>query len=395
MKTSIVATIVWMTAAATVGAVPTPDSPRLSRAKDDIADEQWTRAVAELQAAVDDRNEPNRDEALYWLAESQHELGDLASAIQTIGRLEREFPASRWVHPARSLTVEIAQHMRRDDLLWVMAVPQTPAAPPAPAARYVPAPHQLRPPLVSPAHPAPQAPTPVPPAVPPTPLPAPVAVRQVWATAPPDTDLQIEALGGLLNDHAARVIPLLRDIALDHDRPNEARRAVFLLGQSSQPEAGQVLVQVATAGAVPARAAAIRQLGQFKGQWVAGKLMQVYAAADSPALKRQVVISLGERADTPALLKIATTEQDILVRNSAILTLGRTAAPPQLRTLYLRADAASRPVVLSALFNAKDDEDLIDIARTEKDAALRQRAVEQLRILATPKAVAFLKDTDR
>lgn len=396
MKTSIVATIVWMSVAATLSAAPTPDSPRLARAKDDIADEQWTRAVAELQAAVDDRKEPNRDEALYWLAESQHELGDLASAIQTIGRLGREFPASRWVHPARSLMVEIAQRMRRDDLLWVMAVPPTPAAAlPAPAAPYMAAPRPLTPAAAAGPRPAPRAPTPFPPPVPLAPPPAPASVSEVWMTAAPDTDLQIEALGGLLNDHAASVIPLLKDIALDRDRPNEARRAVFVLGQSAQPEAGRILLQVATSGAGPARAAAIRQLGQFKGAAIGGELMQVYAAADSPALKRQIVMSLGERADTPALMRIATTEPDALVRDSAILTLGKTAAPPQLRTLYLQARAASRPVVLSALFNAKDDEDLIEIARTEKDVALRQRAVQQLRILATPKAVAFLKDHDR
>lgn len=405
MKTSITATIVWITAAAALSAAPAPDSQRLARAKDDIADEQWTRAVAELQAAVDDRKEPNRDEAMYWLAESQHELGDLASAIQTINRLEREFPASRWVHPARSLTVEIAQRMRRDDLLWVMATPPpTPAAaPPAPGpapepmTHYVVAPRALAPTAVPAARPAPHPAAPAPALMPAAPAPVAVlpGVSEFWASPAPDTDLQIEALGGLLNDHAARAIPLLKEIALDPERPNEARRAVFVLGQSSQPEARLILLQVATTGAGSARVAAIRQLGQFKGPSVNGELMRVYAAADSPSLKRQVVTSLGERADTPALMKIATTEPNVVVRDAAILTLGKTAARMQLRMLYGRSDAAARPVVLSALFNAKDDEGLIEIVRTEKDAALRQRAVQQLRILATPKAVAFLDDTAR
>lgn len=205
-----------------------------------------------------------------------------------------------------------------------------------------------------------------------------------------DTDLQIEALGGLLDDHASRVIPLLKEIALDHNRPNEARRAVFVLGQSSQPEARQTILEVARKGVAPARLAAIRELGQFKGPAISGELMQVYADADSPVLKRQVVSSLGERADTAALMQIATNEHDMAVRDTAILTLGRASGRTQLRTLYVRADASLRPVVLSALFNAKDDEGLIQIARTEKDAALRARAIQQLQILATPKAAAFL-----
>ena len=40
-----------------------------------------------------DPREANRDEALFWLAQSEHETGDHAAAIQTIARLERQFPA--------------------------------------------------------------------------------------------------------------------------------------------------------------------------------------------------------------------------------------------------------------------------------------------------------------
>ena len=402
MRKWITVAIVSTSTAATLFAAPAPDSPRLARAKDYIADEQWSRAVAELQALVDDRKEKNRDEAMYWLAESEHETGDQASAIQTIARLEGEFPSSRWVHPARSLMVEIAQRMRRDDLLWVMAVP-----PPAPAAIQpapAPAPIQALPaPVVVPSRPAaaPAAPTPRPPAVqptrPPAPFPSgtwqtpqPAAAAQFWTPSVPDMDLQIEALGGLIDDHPARVIPLLKDIALDRTRPSEARRAVFVLGQSSQPEAHQTILEVARRGTGPARVAAIREMGQFKGPDVSGELMQVYAVADSPLVKRQVVSSLGARADAPALMHIATTEQDMAVRDNAILALGRTGARPELRTLYVRSDSSLRPVVLSALFSAKDDEGLIQIVRTERDSALRQRALQQLKILATPKAEAFL-----
>lgn len=403
MRTWITLAIVSTSAAATLFAAPAPDSPRLARAKEYIADEQWSRAVAELRALVDDTNEKSRDEAMYWLAESEHETGDQASAIQTIVRLEREFPSSRWVHPARSLMVEIAHRMGRDDLLWVMAVPPpAPSVPPAPMT----APAQAPPPPAGTLGPMPHivahpAPTPAPTAVPPTPaaapilptpwpMPQPAAAAGSWGASRLDTDLQIEALGGLIDDHPARVIPLLKDIALDRSQPNQARRAVFVLGQSSQPEARQTILEVARKGAGTARLAAVRELGQFKGPAISGELMQVYAQADSPLLKRQVVASLGERADTSALMHIATTEHDAAVRDTAILTLGRASARAELRTLYVRSDAAARPVVLSALFNAKDDDGLIQIARTEQDPTLRLRAIQQLRILGTPKAVVFL-----
>ena len=68
-----------------------PDSKRMERAKDFIADEQWVRAIAELQAVAADPREPNRDEALFWLAQSEFETADYANAIQTLARLERQF----------------------------------------------------------------------------------------------------------------------------------------------------------------------------------------------------------------------------------------------------------------------------------------------------------------
>ncbi len=119
-----------------------PDSDRLGRAKDYIADEQWVRAIAELRAAAADPKEAAKDEALYWLAHSLNQGGDAAAAIATIRRLEREYPRSLWVKPAGSLRLDIAVHMQRNDVLWWTAVPPPPPPPPpaAPAVAGAPAP---------------------------------------------------------------------------------------------------------------------------------------------------------------------------------------------------------------------------------------------------------------
>jgi len=118
-------------------------SPRLEKAKDYIADEQWIRAVEVLKAASVDPRERNKDEALFWLAHSQHQARDLSGAVETIAQLERNFPVSRWVKPARSLRVELAQKLRRDDVLWWTATSPTPPTPmPAGPAPAVPLPPQ-------------------------------------------------------------------------------------------------------------------------------------------------------------------------------------------------------------------------------------------------------------
>ena len=128
-------------------AAAAPDSKRLERAKDYIADEQWTRAIVELQAVAEDPKETNRDEALFWLAHSEHQSGDDSAALQTIAKLETHYPKSRWVRIAGSMRVEIAQRLRRDDLLWMMVSPPTPRAASSPAPVIAP-PTQPPPPAV-------------------------------------------------------------------------------------------------------------------------------------------------------------------------------------------------------------------------------------------------------
>jgi len=189
------------------------------------------------------------------------------------------------------------------------------------------------------------------------------------------------------------VIPLLKEIAFDTDNPADARRAVFVLAQSTRPDAHNTIVDVAKRGPVPVRIAAVRELGRVDTPNVSAELMQVYStASDNARIKREVVSSLGARADHAALLRIAKTEADDFVRNTAIVTLGRTGAREQLATLYVQAPRASRSAVLTALLAAKDEDQLIKIADTEKDPVLRQQALRQLRMLGTPKALRYLSE---
>jgi hypothetical protein len=441
-RTWMVVVVAWIALAGAASAAP--DSKRMERAKDYIAEEQWSRAIVELQAVADDPREANRDEALFWLAHSEHEMGDHPAAIQTLARLERQFPKSRWVRPGRSLRVEIAQRLKREDVLWAVVIPPPPppaprppasvpgVAPPPPPAAPAPEtpppvmrmPMAPRPPRASTPPPTPP-PAPMPGVVPPTPPDAPappapvVHVRPARPGAapvrlapdtpvallpgaeyflpqtpnPPDVDLQIEALNGLLEQHGERVIPLLREIALDGNSPDEARRAVLVLARSPRSDARRTVTEVARRGPEPVQLAAIRAMGRFDGSGISAELMQVYSSATTPRVKRQVVSSLGERSDNVSLLRIAKDESDPAVRNVAIVTLGRLPdARPQLRMLYGQAPQASRMAVLAALLSSKDEDELIRIASIEKEPMLRAQARMQLRLLATPKALKFLAD---
>jgi hypothetical protein len=397
-------------------AVAAPDSARLGRAKDYIADEQWARAIAELRIVVADAKEKSRDEALYWLAHSLNQSGDSAAAIATIRRLEREYPTSLWVKPAGSLRLDIAVHLQRSDVLWWMAVapapptppvapaaPRAPSVPPAASAPPAPAvPHAVPPPPTPPAAAAPPAPPerayagrqPLPPAFPTPPMPPAAWLPEEYR---PDADIRIQALDRLMSTDAARVIPILKQIALESDNAREASRAVFVLAQSGKAEARKTVAQVAMLASEPVRIAAVKELGRFGGPDVSQDLMEVYATANSP-VKLQVVTSLGERAERVALLHIAEAEKDPFVKATAIVTAGRAGGPEvreQLRLLYKRAGTdAKRPIIIG-LFNAQGEDELIRIAEQEKDPQLRAEALMRLRLLGTPKAKAYLQKADR
>jgi HEAT repeat protein len=206
----------------------------------------------------------------------------------------------------------------------------------------------------------------------------------------PDGDLRVQALGMLIQTDAQKVIPLLRNIALENENPSIARRAVFVLAQSRNPEAQMIVLDVARRGPDPVRLAAVRELGRFGAPDITRQLLDVYTSASLP-LKRQVVLALGERADSASLLQIARSEKDDNLRNIAITTLGRAGGREQLRVLYSEAPRRTRHAIIRGLFNARDEDGLIRIADQEKDAQLRAEALSRLRLMGTPKAKAYLE----
>jgi hypothetical protein len=385
-----------------------PESQRLERAKDLIADEEWVRAIEELKGAAEDPKEESKDEALFWLAHSHYQAHDTAAAVETIRRLERQHPKSAWVRPARSLRIEIAQRLHRNDVLWYTAAPPAPPAPPGvmptpvppvlPAPAPLPAPmrrpgrtpppHVAKPPATPPAATAPAAPSTRPVAPPPPP---PLWVPEGYL---PDTDLRIQALGSLIHTDTSKVVPILKEIALRGENRGEARRALFVLAQSRRPEARSTVVEVAKTGPEAIRVVAVRELGRLGDSAVWSDLLQVYSTGTA-RVKHQVVTSLRHRGAESALMRIIQSEQDTRLRDMAIVTLGEAGGRDELARLYPKAGADAKRAIISGLFNARAEDELIGIARRERDPQTRQHVLSRLRLLGTPKAKLYLQQEGR
>ena len=389
--------------AAPVSAALEPSqSPRLVRAKDHIADEQWERAIEQLKEAVADPKERARDEALFWLAHSQNQLRDYKAGIEAILALEKQYPKSAWVKPAQSLRIEIAQKLQNREVLWFTARPDRPfsvesAEVMPPAALAAPAARGSAPATTT-TGPAPRGRTT-----------GPRSERRIQENAvtvaagsafwfsegwSPDSQQRILALGSLMQTDAPKVIPILKDIALESPDPNEASRALFVLAQSGKPEAYTTVLEVARRGSETVQIAAVRELGRFGGPKMADELLKVYTAS-APRVKYQVVNSLGERRATTALMQIVQRESDRRLQETAILRLGQAGGRQQLRQFYDRASASLKRPIIAGLFNAGAEDELIAIAQSEPDETIRREALTRLRLLNSARARAYIEKREQ
>jgi hypothetical protein len=348
-----------------------------------------------------DPNEASKDEAAFWLAHSLFQAGDAAAALEAIDQLENTFKRSRWLHPARSLRLEIAHLLNRHELLWQVAVPPAPPSPPAPPAPAA-APAPAAPPAPGAPAPAPPPPgaRPAVPAAPPAPA-APVqrrrprewvglvekeeadvlALAEEMAIASSDLDLRIQALGSLMRVEPARAIPVLKEVALAAPDQEHARRAIFVLAQSPRRDAQQAVAEIARTGPEPVTVAAVRELGFAPTPNATRLLRDLYSAKGSERVKQQVLRSLGEIGASIALMEIARGESRRPLRETALVALGRAGGRRQLAALYRALDQRdAKETIISALFTAGGETELRRIAAEERDERLKAAALQKLEL---------------
>ena len=192
------------------------------------------------------------------------------------------------------------------------------------------------------------------------------ALESVLSTST-DPKLQERALFALSQQHVAGAAEALRRYAADDSKPEELReRAIFWLGQehspandeflrslfkrttsasqkerilfslaqAHSPENDRFLVAIATDASQPleTRKRALFWASQ-SGGLSAADLARMYDAADRQ-MKEQIIFSLGQRHDgIDKLLDIARSEKDPALRSKAIFWLGQSRDPRAVKAL--------------------------------------------------------------
>ena len=126
------------------------------------------------------------------------------------------------------------------------------------------------------------------------------------------------------------------------------------------------------------------------------QLLDLYRKTSSDETKSAIInalVAAGNKG-ADALSSIAASESNPELRARAIRNTGIAggmAAAPSLVAVYQKnPDPETRKAVVQALFLAGDSHDLVELARAEKDPALKQHIVQQLSIMHSKEATDYM-----
>jgi len=198
--------------------------------------------------------------------------------------------------------------------------------------------------------------------------------------------------------------PLLEEILKSNSDQEIKDKALFALSQQNEPRAAQILRDFAARENENSdlREKAIFWLGQRHSTENTEFLRNLYSRLTNEDLKEKILFSLSQQkgaGNDQWLMNIAVNpKEDIELRKKALFWAGQSGvAISELSKLYDRiADTEMRDAVIFSLSQRQRDpgamDKLFDIAKNEKDAELRKKAIFWLGQSRDPRVQQFLMD---
>jgi hypothetical protein len=283
-----------------------------------IDEENWSSSLRPLSRLM--ALNTRVDAALYWTAYAQGKMSRTAAALESLARLQKEFPTSRWAKEGKALEMEVRGKSG-----------QTPR------------PDQEE-----------------------------------------DLDLKLMAVSALAQSDPQEAMPLLAKILNSPASPRKVReRSLFVLAQIGSEQASAAIAEVARGNSSPElQRKAIQYLGVFGGPTNRKVLSEVYASNVDNTIRKQILNSFMVSGDKARVLNAAKTEKDPALRADAIRLLGVMGGSAELSQMYSTATTADeKKDILHALFIGGAVEPVAAAARGEKDKEVRRAAVRNLGLM--------------
>jgi hypothetical protein len=386
-------------AALFAASLPLSDDNAAAQAKEETLYSEGTRAINDAHWAqaesifhnLASQHGARAEAALYWEAYAENKQGNAARALEICAELRHAYPQGNWVKECSALEIEI--HGKSDDpvppqaeqdeelkLLALNSLMQQDEA------RAVP-------------------------------------IIQQILNSDKSEKLKDRALFVLAQDQSPQAQALLGQVASGERNPALQRKAIEMLAVTRGKGAAETLANIyrQTTNEEVKKAilhtylvigtpdplleaarhetdpqlvrTAVHTLGAMGAT---SQLLTLYHDTTKPEVKAEVInglIPAGQKG-ADALGSIAGSEQDPELRRKAIRNLGVAGGmseAPALVAIYKKnADPETKKAVAQALFVAGDSHDLVELARAEKDPAVKQSLVQQLSVMHNKEATDYM-----
>jgi HEAT repeat protein len=355
-----------------------------------INDAHWAQAESIFQNLASQHG-ARAEAALYWEAYAENKQGNASRALEICAELRHTYPQGNWSKECSALEIEI--HGKSDD-------PMPPQAEQDEELKLLALNSLMQ---QDEAHALP--------------------IIQQILDSDKSEKLKDRALFVLAQDRSPQAQALLGQVASGARNPALQRKAIEMIAVGSGKQASETLANIyrqttndevknailhtylvigtpeplVEAARHETNPQLVRTAVHTLGAMGAvPQLLSLYHDSPNPEVKAEVINGLipAGKKGADALSSIADSEQDPELRRKAIRNLGVScgmAAAPTLLAIYKKdPDVETRKAVAQALFNAGDAHDLVELARVEKDPAIKQSLVRQLSVMRDKEATAYM-----
>jgi hypothetical protein len=296
-----------------------------------IDSNRYERAITQLRelSAMSDASS-RADAALYWTAYAQAKIAARTEALATLADMQKRFAKSAWIDAARALEVEIKQ----------------------------------------------------------------ASGQSVSPDMLASEDLKLLALRGLMQSDPERALPMVEQLLSGNSSVRVKENALFVVSQSRAPRARDIIAGAARSGSNPdVQLTAIRYLGAMRGTDNQELFDEIYRSTTDEAVKRAVIEALFRSQNATKLVGIAKSEKDLPRKRTVVRYLGSLGAErsgEMLKDLYRTEPQEIKRDVINALAAQRNAAALVELARAEKDQALKKDLVTRLSTMRSKEATDYL-----
>ena len=292
-----------------------PESPAYREGREALDKRDWRAAESAFERAIAEDEEP--DAAYYWLAYAKSKRGQTADALETLARLQRDWPRSEWRDDAEALRVELLRSGGQEP-----------------------------------------------------------DEEQIG-----DEEIKLMALAGLAMSDPDRAMPMVEKILRGNGSEDLKEQALFVAGQMGGSAGAEMLMRIARDNSQgELQESAIEYLAVVGGSEQLPMLEDLYQSGVSRSAKEAILSAFMIAGDTERLLALARTEPDTELRSDAIHLLGTQDAGEELWALYQTETSTEvREAILEALMISGDSAHLRAVARDANSSdELREMAIQLL-----------------